>query len=88
MWSSLPKTQTYVVIVTLCYRPCDNTPSALTASACSCNGWWSIVTSVYRKGEHGNKKEYFFKLSSNTPPDSAPVIRATVVEVGVSSHEL
>jgi hypothetical protein len=57
IWRALPKTQK--CIVTLCYRPCDDNP---TAPRHGCNDRWSIDMAVYRKGEYGNIKEYFFKL--------------------------
>ncbi len=63
MWSALPKTQKFDV--TLSYSPCEDTPTL--CSNCrhhSCNDRWSIATTMYRKGEYGNKKEYFCNVTT------------------------
>jgi hypothetical protein len=67
--------------VTLCYSPCDDTPTAATV-AVTTGGVYRYI----RVPQVGVRKQnrLFLQISSDTPP----VVRATVAAVGVSSHGL
>jgi hypothetical protein len=55
MWSAIRKT--LKCVVTLCYNPCHNTPTAFTVA----NDRKNSATALYRKGEY-EKKRKFCKL--------------------------
>jgi len=77
MWSALPKT--HKCAVTLCYSPCDNTPTEVVTTG---------GVSLRSVSQGGIRKQIriflIFQISSNT----LPVVTATVMAVGVSSHGL